>query len=296
VFIAAIVTIAAASTLASCSGGSSGAVRSEPTAPATTGATELPRWDVEISALTHNVGGLPATLSGSDPETNTRLIGPKLNAFDLVLLQETRKTPARNPFAPMRVYDEILGAQSTHRYQSPMPPQPFGSDPVRSTALLADRLAFFSNLPMGDVTRTPWTDCFDGPDTSDHGAAACLAVKGFASTTITVADGARIDVYNLHGEAGSNSKDQELQAADYVSSPTTSPPAPRAVRSSWAAIPTCMSKPTRSILWTPRTRRSGQPSWPTPGSTTRDPRRAATTRPGPTGSPTSAVPVWTSAW
>lgn len=216
VIIAAIVATAAASTLAACSGGTSGAVRSGPTAPATTATTDAPRWDGEISALTYNVAGLPATLSGSDPETNIRLIGPKLNAFDLVLLQETWKTPERNPFAPMRVYHEILEAESTHRYKSPMPAQPFGSDPARSTALLADGLAFFSNFPMGDVTRTPWTDCFGGPDTSDHGAADCLAVKGFASTTVTVADGARIDVYNLHGEAGSNSKDQELQAADYV--------------------------------------------------------------------------------
>ncbi|MEZ5323300.1 MAG: endonuclease/exonuclease/phosphatase family protein [Microthrixaceae bacterium] len=208
-----VATIIVATALTACGGGGSG--RGGPDSDVTTTSAVAPRWDGRIHALTYNVAGLPEALSGSNPETNTQLIGPRLNDFDLVLLQETWKTPEPNPLAPIRVYYEILQAQSTHKFASPMLPQPLGSNPERTSALLADGLALFSNIPMGDVTHTAWTGCFGGMDTSDHGAADCLATKGFAVTTITVADGVTIDVYDLHAEAGSSSKDQELQAADY---------------------------------------------------------------------------------
>ena len=65
-------------------------------------------WDGEVHALTYNVAGLPEILSGSNPEVNTDLIGPKLNDFDLVVMQETWETPDPNPLAPTRVYFEIL--------------------------------------------------------------------------------------------------------------------------------------------------------------------------------------------
>lgn len=212
----AVAAITIALALTACSGGSSDAGTAGSAAKTTTVGAKSSKWDGKIPALTYNVAGLPEMLSGSNPESNTQLIGPKLNAFDLVLLQETWKTPDPNPLAPIRVYYEILQSQSTHKYASPMPPQPFGSNQARSSALLADGLAIFSNLPMGDVTHTPWTSCFGGADSSDHGAADCLAMKGFAATTVTAADGVQIDVYNLHGEAGSSPKDQELQAADYA--------------------------------------------------------------------------------
>jgi len=41
-----------------------------------------------FSGLTYNVAGLPQGLSGSNPATNTRLISPLLNTYDLVLNQE----------------------------------------------------------------------------------------------------------------------------------------------------------------------------------------------------------------
>ncbi len=182
--------------------------------PSTTRAKDE-TWAGTISALTYNVAGLPEALSGSDPARNTAVIGPKLNAFDLVLMQETWQTPNPNPVAPTRVYFEILKEHSTHKYSAPMPTQPLGSNPKRPSALLADGLGIFSNFPLGEVTRTGWTSCFGGADTSDHGAADCLAMKGFALTTITLTKGVTVDVYNLHGEAGSSPSDQKLQAADY---------------------------------------------------------------------------------
>ena len=182
----------------------------------TTTADDGGDWDGELHALTYNVAGLPEVLSGSNPEVNTDLIGPKLNDFDLVLMQETWKTPTPNPLAPTRVYHEILEGHSTHEFKSEMAPQPLGGLAVRPTALLADGLGMFSNYAMGEITRTAWTGCFGGADTSDHGAADCLAMKGFAVTTVTLADGVEVDVYELHGEAGSSAEDQKLQKADFA--------------------------------------------------------------------------------
>jgi hypothetical protein len=161
------------------------------------------------------VAGLPDILSGSNPEKNTDLIGPLLNDFDLVLLQESWKSPEPNPLAPTRVYHEILEGHSDHEFKSDMAPQPLGADPSRPSALLADGLGFFSDHSLGPVTRVAWSDCFGGADTSDRGAADCLAFKGFAVTTVTLADGVEVDVYDLHAEAGSSEKDQELQRADF---------------------------------------------------------------------------------
>lgn len=172
-------------------------------------------WDGEVHALTYNVAGLPEILSGSNPEVNTDLIGPKLNDFDLVLLQETWETPDPNPLAPTRVYFEILAGHSTHEYHAEMAPQPLGTLAIRPEALLADGLGLFSNHPIGKTVRVPWTGCFGGADTTDKGAADCLAMKGFSMTRVTLAEGREVDVYDLHGEAGSNPKDQALQAQDY---------------------------------------------------------------------------------
>jgi endonuclease/exonuclease/phosphatase (EEP) superfamily protein YafD len=40
-------------------------------------------------------------------------------------------------------------------------------------------------------------------------------MKGFSVTTLELADGATVDLYNLHGEAGGGEEDQALQVLDY---------------------------------------------------------------------------------
>jgi hypothetical protein len=97
-----------------------------------------------------------------------------------------------------------------------MAEQPLGSVPDRPSALLADGLGFFSVFPMSPVIREPWAGCFGGADTDDGGAADCLAMKGVALTTITLPDGAEIDVYTIHAEAGGTADDQALQRDDFV--------------------------------------------------------------------------------
>ena len=160
----------------------------------------------EFLALSYNVAGLPEGLSGSNPSVNTPIIGPLLNDYDLVLMQETWKTPDPNPLAPLRVYHEILEAASTHPFKSFSMPLPLGNDPRRPSALVADGLNQFSRFPFGEITRVMWEGC-------DNSAADCLALKGFTMTRTTFAPGVTVDVYDLHGEAGGTPNDEVLRDA-----------------------------------------------------------------------------------
>ena len=169
----------------------------------------------ELDLLSYNVAGLPEVLSGSEPATNMPLIAPLLNEYDLVLLQETWKTPDPNPLASLRVYHEELESRVDFEHQSPSAVLPLGEDPTSPEAILADGLNQFSRFPFDDVLRERWDGCFGGADTSRGGAGDCLAQKGFMVTRTTLADGVEVDVYNLHAEAGGTPDDQVLQAADY---------------------------------------------------------------------------------
>jgi endonuclease/exonuclease/phosphatase family metal-dependent hydrolase len=165
----------------------------------------LARVGGDFLALSYNVAGLPAMFSGSEPETNTPLIAPLLNAYDLVLLQESWQTPDPNPLAPVRVYHEILAAGSAHPYKSEPAVPPLGTDPERPAALLGDGLNRFSRFPFGEVTRQRWAGCWVT-------SADCLALKGFSMARTTLADGVTVDVYNLHMEAGGAPEDDQRRA------------------------------------------------------------------------------------
>ncbi len=166
-------------------------VRSEGCPPLVTG---------DFLALSYNVAGLPQGISGSDPETNMPLIAPLLDGYDLVLLQETWKTPDPNPLAPLRVYHEILEAGSLLPFKSVSAPLPLGSDPRRPEALVSDGLNRFSRFPFTDLVKVAW-------DTCHPSAADCLALKGFDMARTTIAPGVTVDVYDLHMEAGSEPQD-----------------------------------------------------------------------------------------
>ncbi len=209
------IALAIALGLSACSGGTDDSSGSSAAGSRDAAATTEAVRSGEFTLLTYNVAGLPEPLSSSEPSTNTPLIGPLLNSYDLVLLQETWKTPDPNPLAPLRAYHEELEATVDFPHRSASAPLPLGSDPTRPDALLSDGLNLFSRFPFGDVTRVSWTGCFGGMDTSDGGAGDCLATKGFSVTTTQLDDGVQVDVYDLHGEAGASARDQELQAADY---------------------------------------------------------------------------------
>jgi hypothetical protein len=159
-----------------------------------------------LLALSYNVAGLPEGISGSHPAVNTALIAPRLNAYDLVLMQETWQTPDPNPFAPTRVYHEILVAGSQHPYKSVSATHPFNMDPERPDALLGDGLNTFSRFRFDAITRQRWGGCFAT-------AADCLALKGFSMVRMVLPVGGSVDVYDLHGEAGSAPEDDALRGA-----------------------------------------------------------------------------------
>lgn len=174
------------------------------TAPQSTGtdptATALPTTSapapepVEIDLLTYNVAGLPDLLSGSEPATNTPLIGPRLNDYDIVLVQESWLTSPDTP-EQQRTYHEILVELADHEYESESLPAPLGTDPDRPSAALSDGLNRFSDFPFTAVERERWSTCGDA-------SADCLSLKGFSVATTTLADGIEVDIYNLHLDAG----------------------------------------------------------------------------------------------
>ncbi|MEZ6183766.1 MAG: hypothetical protein R3F62_02015 [Planctomycetota bacterium] len=80
------------------------------------GATSTVVAQGQLEVLTYNVAGLPQGISGSNPAVNTTQISPKLNAYELVLVQEDF------------FYDADLRRQARHPNQSN--PQPVSSRPV----------------------------------------------------------------------------------------------------------------------------------------------------------------------
>lgn len=132
------------------------------------------------SVLTYNVAGLPQGLSSSNPVEYIPLISPLLDAYDLALVQED-----------FWYHHELL--QQTHH--------PYVSWPSRETPTytdIGDGLNRFSVFPFGDHVRVPWGMCNGTVDC----ASDCLATKGFSVATTLLAEGAEVDVYNLHAEAG----------------------------------------------------------------------------------------------
>ena len=160
----------------------------------------------EFTALAYNVAGLPEGISGSHPATNTPLISPRLNGYDLVVVQESWQTPDPNPLAPLRVYHELLVADAIHPFKSVSAPLPLGTDPRRPSALVSDGLNFLSRFPFEGPVRVAWEGC-------DPSAADCLALKGFAVARTTLFSGASVDVYTLHMEAGGTPADDALRDA-----------------------------------------------------------------------------------
>lgn len=172
-------------------------VQSEPVAvdpvDSEPGVTEPAAPTVEFELLTYNVAGLPAALSGSEPDINMPLIGERINGYDIVLVQESWLT-VDEPDAPAVTYHQILLDTSEHLFASDSLEQPLGSDPDRPTAQLSDGLNRFSNLAIGEVERNRWNQCGDA-------SADCLSLKGFSVSTVDI-DGADVDLYNLHLDAG----------------------------------------------------------------------------------------------
>jgi endonuclease/exonuclease/phosphatase family metal-dependent hydrolase len=199
-------------------GGSSGRGTGDPGAGTTEASAPAKGEGGELTLLTYNVAGLPQELSKENPKEHLPLISPLLNDYDVVLTQEDFDWYGELAKGLDVVnYHGRLRKDATHEFRSPAHPglDAVDLDPVRKDEVeIGDGLGVLSRFPIEGNVREPWKGCFGGVDTSDGGAADCLAMKGFALTRITLAKGVVVDVYNLHNEAGGGPKDQAVQGDD----------------------------------------------------------------------------------
>ncbi|GAA2494932.1 jacalin-like lectin [Streptomyces gobitricini] len=144
------------------------------TGPGLTGAT-APALAADASGtfnvLTYNVAGLPEGLSSGSPETNTPLISPRLAAYDIVNVQEDFNHHA------------ALYAGDNHPHRTA----------TSGGAGIGDGLNTLSDHTFEDFERVDWNACA-GTD--------CLTPKGFTLARVRLAEGALVDVYNVHANAG----------------------------------------------------------------------------------------------
>lgn len=157
---------------------------------ALTTATGIPAAAAEqasgsVSVLSYNIAGLPAFLQDGDPETNTPIIGSRLEPYDIVHVQEDFN------------YHASLYEADDHPHRTPTSGGvPFG-----------DGLNTLSHLPFHDFERTTWDDCYIG-------SGDCLTPKGFTFMRVELADGVEVDVYNLHTDAGVEDGDLEARRSN----------------------------------------------------------------------------------
>jgi hypothetical protein len=172
----------------------------------------------QFTALTYNVAGLPEIISSSDPATNTPLISPLLNDYELVLVQESWANP--DPLVPgIETYHEVLVSEVDHPYLSEPAPSPWhltAEERQRPTALVADGLNHMSQFPFEPTTRVMWENCYGGGEGQELGDADCLSEKGFSVARTEVAPGVEIDVYNLHAQAGSEPEAVQFRQEGFV--------------------------------------------------------------------------------
>lgn len=150
-----------------------------------------------FSVLSYNVAGLPEPLSGSKPATNTKLISKRINTYDVVNVQED--------FA----YDNDLDKFDTHAYRTkPSVPNWLPGVPF------SDGLNTLSNFQLKNLDREAWHYCT---------GTNCLTPKGFSYVQLTLPDGASLDLYNVHMNAGSSTdkdlkvrRQQTRQLSEYI--------------------------------------------------------------------------------
>ncbi|HAA56284.1 MAG TPA: hypothetical protein DCE42_16085 [Myxococcales bacterium] len=145
-----------------------------------------------FDAMTYNVHGLPSAITKDDTLGRLKQIGPKLNPFAIVGLQETFVDEGR----------EDLIKASTHPHQHEY------SERIDESRAMGPGLLFFSKYKIVTTKQQYYTTCFGTLDN----ASDCLASKGFHMIRIELAEGLEIDVYNSHLEAGSGEEDKKVRA------------------------------------------------------------------------------------
>lgn len=146
-----------------------------------------------LSVLTYNTHGLPSWIAGDDPPARYPVLLEKAARFDVVLLQED--------FA----HQPIVDASKRH------PLLVRGNGPASNWPLFAGSgLTLLTRLfAVGAPIGVAYGVCAGWLG----GANDCLADKGWLAQRLRAANGAEIDVWNTHLDAGSGTADQAAREA-----------------------------------------------------------------------------------
>ena len=144
-------------------------------------------------ALTYNVHGLPASITGDDTGARITAIAPKLAPFDVVGLQES--FIAKN--------QGVIDDANDHAYKAA-----FGAK-VSDEKVYGSGLAWLLRLPVETAANEHYGTCnglFDA-------ASDCLASKGVMMVRLRLGPDpdCTLDVYDTHFEAGGGSADEAVR-------------------------------------------------------------------------------------
>jgi endonuclease/exonuclease/phosphatase family metal-dependent hydrolase len=158
--------------------------------PVTKTPVQASETDKTFKVLSLNVAGLPAILSSSNPTTNTRLMSPLLNNYDLVSVQED--------FA----YHNDLISKVTLPYLTP----------TSGNVPLGDGMNFMSRFPLYETTRYKWKDSHgvitDGADQ--------MTPKGILYSSMELEPGYFVDVYDIHADADIDNASLEARRSNMI--------------------------------------------------------------------------------
>lgn len=145
--------------------------------------------------VSYNVHGLPSSITGDDTNKRLKQIGPLLNTYDIVGLQEV--------FTPEGHTNLKEGFNH--------PVQHWFSEPKEGKATGAG-LLLLSRYQAVEVKTEYYEHCFG----TLTGASDCLASKGFQMVRYQLAPGVEVDVYNSHFEAGNGAEDVDARTKNLI--------------------------------------------------------------------------------
>ncbi len=149
-----------------------------------------------IKVLTYNVHGLPPIISGDDTTGRYKLIGPKLNAYDLIGVQEDWIDDNH------KLLKKTVKLAHVLRFDAKLQTPEGELDKVYGSGL-----SLFSGYKFVLSAPEHYGNC----NGLAGGASDCFASKGFQFARMSV--GAKtIDIYNTHLEAGGGKDDEAVRA------------------------------------------------------------------------------------
>lgn len=148
-----------------------------------------------LNVVSFNVDGLPipSALSSTkrDPIKATELISRQINASDCDILS------VQEDFNLHPILEKGLDMQYATK--------------TSGGVAVGDGLNFFSKYPIYNVGRVPWRSSYGVYDCgSDE-----LTPKGILYATVEIADGAYIDVYDIHADAWEDEKSMQAKADQF---------------------------------------------------------------------------------